>query len=295
MPLPDPQPAALPLLSLTEAQTLTALRAFLLGVVPAGTDVIRGQDNRVPEPVGPDFVVMTPLMQGRLGTNETAYFDDVFTGSIAGTTLTVTAVARSQTPLAAGMLILSKADYVTVNGVIVTVDGVPVTIGGPSVVTPGTVIVEQLSGDPGGVGSYKISPSQMVVNEPLYAGVRADMTAVELTVQLDVHGPRSADNTRIIETLFRSEYAVDLLAASGLDIAPLYLTDPHQAPFVNDSNQVEYRWSMDAHLQVNPRIGTPQQFMDEVVVTTYNARNNIYVTVDGVIVSADGSAATVND
>ena len=250
MPLPDPQPPALPVLSLTEAQTLTALRAFLLGVVPAGTAVIRGQDNRVAEPASQDFVVMTPILQPRLGTNETAYFDDVFTGSISGTTLTVTVVARGQAPLAPGMLLL---------------DGLWPTMN----VAPGTVIVRQITGSPaGGIGTYQVSPTQTVASETMYAGTREDLVQTELTVQLDVHGPQSGNNTRVIEGLFRSEYAVDQMASSGFDVAPLYCGDPHQAPFVNDSNQVEYRWSMDAHLQINPRITTPQQFADEVEVTT---------------------------
>ena len=74
-----------PTLSLTEAQAMTALRTFLLGALPAGTEVIRGEVNRVPEPIGPNFIVMWPLRQERLETNETAYYDNVLTGSIAAT------------------------------------------------------------------------------------------------------------------------------------------------------------------------------------------------------------------
>src|SRR6476660_6355517 len=102
----DPQPLALPTLSVTEVQGFTALRSFLLRVLPEGTEVVRGQDNRVPEPVAANFVVMTPLLQPRLGTNEVSYFDDVITGSISGTVLAVSAVGRLQLPLAPGMLLL---------------------------------------------------------------------------------------------------------------------------------------------------------------------------------------------
>lgn len=56
-------------LSLTETQVLTALRAFLVDVLPVGVEVVRGQDNRVSEPVSPDFVVMTPGARVRLSTN----------------------------------------------------------------------------------------------------------------------------------------------------------------------------------------------------------------------------------
>ncbi len=175
---PDPQPAALPTLSLTEAQVLEALRSFLLAVVRPGTEIIKGQNNRVPEPVGDDFVVMTPLLQPRLGTNETSYFDDVLTGSIAGSTLTVTAITQADIGLASGMLLL---------------DGMWPTMN----VAIGTVIVEQLTGDPGGIGTYSVAPSQAVASETMYAGSRNDLVQTEMTVQLDVHGPLSTDNTRV--------------------------------------------------------------------------------------------------
>lgn len=58
-----------PALSITEDDILTALRTFLLSVLPTGIEVIQGQDNRVPEPKGPDFVVMTPMSRARLATN----------------------------------------------------------------------------------------------------------------------------------------------------------------------------------------------------------------------------------
>lgn len=270
MALPDPQPAATPTLSPTESQTLAALRSFLLAVLPTGTEVVRGQDNRVPEPIGPNFVVMTPLTQPRLGTNEVTYFDDVFVASIVGTTMTVYAY--------------TVESYLTDDdGQVATDDdGVPLTDDGPVLLilplplsagmlvidrtTLSVVLVSQISGVTGGPGTYEVGTSSEIAPEIAYAGVRADLTPVELTVQLDVHGPASGDNTRVVESLFRSEYAVDLLAASGLDLAPLYCTDPRQVPFFNDSNQVESRWSLDAHLQVNPIVRTPQQFATEVVV-----------------------------
>jgi hypothetical protein len=66
-------------LSLTEAQTLTALRAFLVAVLPAGVEVVKGQDNKVAEPTGPDFVVMTPILQERLSTNIVTFVDGFLT------------------------------------------------------------------------------------------------------------------------------------------------------------------------------------------------------------------------
>lgn len=45
-----------------------ALRNFLLAILPDGTDVVQGQDNRVPEPLADDFVVMTGTSLASLST-----------------------------------------------------------------------------------------------------------------------------------------------------------------------------------------------------------------------------------
>ncbi|MEK7888227.1 hypothetical protein AAB992_14000 [Burkholderia contaminans] len=62
-------------LSFTDSQALAALRAFLLSLVPAGCEIARGLDNRVPEPPGADFIVITPILRERLSTNVTKYRD----------------------------------------------------------------------------------------------------------------------------------------------------------------------------------------------------------------------------
>ena len=56
--------------SVTETQVFTGLRAFLLLIVAAGVEVVQTQQNRVAEPVGPDFIVMTPSNRVRLATNQ---------------------------------------------------------------------------------------------------------------------------------------------------------------------------------------------------------------------------------
>jgi hypothetical protein len=64
-----------PTLSLTESQTLTALGNFLVAIMPAGTTVVVGQDNRVPAPTADNYIVMTPILKTRLATNLTAFTD----------------------------------------------------------------------------------------------------------------------------------------------------------------------------------------------------------------------------
>lgn len=58
----------------TNDAVFAALRAFLLGVLPAAVEVIQTQDNRVPLPIqGPGFVTMNNVHQRRLATNVTRY------------------------------------------------------------------------------------------------------------------------------------------------------------------------------------------------------------------------------
>lgn len=55
--------------SLVEDDIFTALRSFIIGVVPSGIEVIRAQVNRVPSPKGPNYIVMNSLRRTRLSTN----------------------------------------------------------------------------------------------------------------------------------------------------------------------------------------------------------------------------------
>lgn len=54
---------------------MAALRSFLLEIVPAGVEVVRGELNRVAEPRVADFIVVTPLFRERLRTNVDTYTD----------------------------------------------------------------------------------------------------------------------------------------------------------------------------------------------------------------------------
>jgi hypothetical protein len=155
---------------------MAALRAFLLSVLPVGWEVIRAQDNRVPAPIGPNYVVMTPTLRERLATNIDTFTD-----------------------------------------------------------------------------AFPLLPQQ-----------RSALQPVQVTTQLDVHGPAGADAVHLITTLFRDYYCADLftelLAGSGFTAAPLYCGQPHQMPFTNDQQQAENRWILDAVMQVNPVVIVDQAF-----------------------------------
>ncbi len=236
-------------LSPNDSQIRQVLRSFLLTVLPSGVEVVLGQDNRVPEPKASDFVVMTRINSGRLATNVDAYADAAYTGSISGTVMTVTA-----------MLLGTVIPGATLFGT-----GVAVS----------TIIGTQISGTPGGIGTYNVSPSQTVSSEVLASGVASAMMETEVLYQLDVHGPNSNDNAELISTLLRDQWGVEqfLGASSGAGITlgsvtPLHADNPKQVPFVNDQDQWEYRWIVEARLQANQvAMNIPQQFASAFDVT----------------------------
>lgn len=224
----------------SQSAVLTALRSFLLAILPTGVEVIQAQDNRVPEPKAADFVTMTPLFQQRLSTNIDSFGDVSFTGSIAGATLTVSAVAF-------GALSVNRQLF-------------------GAGITSGTKVTALGTGH-GGVGTYTVDPPQTVSSERMACGAETILQPTQVTVQLDVHGPNSADNAQTISTLFRDIYATTFFAASGVELSPFYADDPKQMPFVNENQQVENRWVVDAVMQANQTISDlPQQFADQLEV-----------------------------
>ena len=84
---------SVPTLSLTESQAFQALRSFILQTLDPSIEVVRGYQNRVPEPQGEDFIVIWSLSQIRLSTNEVTFSDNSFIGGITkGTVLTITEI-----------------------------------------------------------------------------------------------------------------------------------------------------------------------------------------------------------
>jgi hypothetical protein len=167
--------------SLTDVQVFTALRAVLLAIVGTGVDVLRGEVNRVPEPLTADFVIMSP---------------------------------RARTRLAMG--------------------------------------VETWEGT---------APSAIDVE-----------TATHVAVQLDVHGPLSADVTAAIVAGLGSSWAADQFAAQDPAVlAPLYTDEAQFLPFVNGEQQTEWRYVIGSHFEARPVLSTPAQFARTLAVTSTQA------------------------
>ena len=232
-------------LDIDETAIFTALHTALgrFGLVPsvagAPVPIIRGQANRVPEPGQVDYLVMWSLRRDRLSTNVDTTLDDVVTGAFAGNVLTVSAVSGPR-PLVAGMSLYGAT------------------------VTQSCEIVSQLSGSLGGVGAYAVLPTADSPAGPLWAGTLAVMQPMQMTIQLDIHGPASADNAVRVSSLMRDFYGVDAFRGTG--VAPLYADDPHQIPFQNAEQQYEERWVIDICLQANPTVTVGQQFADKAIV-----------------------------
>lgn len=226
-------------LSPTDVEIFQAIRSFIVGALPSTVAVVRGQASRVAEPGSADFVVMTELDRVRIETNVDTGSDCRFTGSISGTTMTVSAVQIGA--VAPGAQLFGTG------------------------VQDGSSIVSFISGVAGGPGTYGVAPPQSAPSQTLSSGVKNILQPTQLVVQLDVHGPNSSDNAQILTTLLRDEYAVSQF--QGTDVTPLHADDPRQAPFFNAEQQYETRWTVEAHFQVNQTVTVPQQFADSVTVT----------------------------
>jgi hypothetical protein len=224
----------------TQSTTQATLRSFLVSILPPAVEVVQGLDNRVPEPVGSDFVVITPMARTRLSTNVDTYADVQFTGSISGATLNVTLVTFGT--IAVGSTLFGVG------------------------VASGTTIAAQGTGS-GGVGTYTVSVPQTLAPATLSAGNELLQQATQVEYQIDVHGPNSADNAQIISTMFRDEYATNWWLAAGVTTsAPLYADDPRQMPFMNENQQVENRWVITARLEADQTIVVPMQFAQALSV-----------------------------
>lgn len=225
-----------------------ALRTALLGILPDGVDVIAGVQNRVPEPDASRFVVMTPIRGKRLRTNIDSANDVRFTASIAAAIMTVTDVAF-------GTLL---------DGAVIFGTGIAAN----------TRIVDQLTGPPGLDGTYQVSVAQTLSSRTLASGAKQLEQGAQVTVQLDFH---SADNTafdlaQMVATVLRDEAGVALFTEQdpNYGVVPLYADDPVYRPFLNENQQAEWRWMLEAQLQVNQVTSLPQQYADAVEVEVIN-------------------------
>lgn len=146
----------------TQTDVLTALRSFLVDVLPAGTPVVQGVANRVPQPSPPNAVVMTPIRYERLATNIDGSADVAFTASIAPQTANFTGSIAPAPPVVgvapSGILTVSAvgSGQIVIGALIASADA-----------DPTTVVLSQISGSAGGTGTYAVNVSQTVASEAM--------------------------------------------------------------------------------------------------------------------------------
>jgi hypothetical protein len=135
-------------------------------------------------------------------------------------------------------------------------------------IAPGTEVIRteiNRVAEPKGPDFVTLTPtgrerlSTDVVSYDFTAGTMLLRQATEIIVAVDIHGPNSADNAQIVSTVFRDAAGCDAFAATGRDVTPLYAGEPHQSPFQNAENQIEWRWTVELHLQANPVVTLPMQ------------------------------------
>jgi hypothetical protein len=230
-------------LSPTQEGVQAVLGGFLADALPA-FDVIAAQPNMVPEPKQTSFVIMSPLRANRLRTNVDSAADVRFHATFAGTSMVV-----------------SSVDF----GTIVPgawVFGVGLTLG--------TFVASQVSGTPGGAGTYAISAPFSLGPMVAAAGTKTVELASRFDVQIDFHsaGYEAFLAAQTVSALFRDPAGVDVFRA--LDptgsITPLHADDPASRPFINAEQNYEWRWVVEASVQVNQRLSIPAQYADALAV-----------------------------
>lgn len=231
----------------TQSGLQIAIGAFLAAVLPSDVDWFAGVVNRVPEPPARRYVTLNPIRFDRLRTNVDSAADCRFTGAIAGTVLTAT---------------FGTGDFGTINvGAVVFGTGVE----------DATIVQAQTSGPPGGAGTYTVSKSQTVGPVLMAAGQKSIEEGAKVTVQIDVHTEdnTASDLAQTISATLRDPYGVSLFGGTG--VSPLYADDPRYMPFVNENQQSEWRWVLEACFQVNQIVVVPKQYADAVDVDLVDA------------------------
>lgn len=231
----------------TTTNALRQLGTFLRGVLPAGVEIVVGQVNRVAAPRVGSYVVMTPFRVERLRTNVDDSADCKFTGSIAGAVMTVASVDPDlDAPIRVGSVVFGTG------------------------VAAGTVVTALGTGT-GGAGTYQVGPAQNVSSRTMSAGRENIEQGAQVVVQMDFHASDPAlegDMALTASTLLRDAYAVRAFAEQvpNYGVVPLHADDARQTPFLNENQQVEWRWIVEARLQANVAVSVPQQYADDATV-----------------------------
>ena len=95
-------------------------------------------------------------------------------------------------------------------------------------------------------------------------GIEGNARSQEWVCQLDVYGENASDIAAIISLVTKTPYAADRFATYGVDMEPLYATEPRQTTMINGEQQYESRYTLEFHAQYNPVVTTPLDFATQL-------------------------------
>lgn len=120
------------------------------------------------------------------------------------------------------------------------------------------------------LNSTGLSTSVAIYNAPIAAGMGESLITrtTRWTCQIDCYGQFAHEDAHIIATTVRTEHASELFKRSGIDMTPLYASDPIQTTMINGEQQYESRWTFEFTAQINPIVTTEQLFFDSITLDT---------------------------
>lgn len=240
-------PASLPPVT---AATTTALRAFLLAVLPPETPVLLARQNRMAAPNGP-FALMTMLLHQRIATSATRY---TATSRIILHQQDVTVQVSLFGPGAAdntqvlGALFQNgwAAEFFTAFA-----RNPP----SPGSVIPGPACVSPFPPPPPACcpATQSVAPSATPSAVPPAFVMQASAPPIGAS-----SSQSSCQSSYQSAGCSSAPSAGQSVSGSPPRIAPLYAGPARQIPFVNGERQYEEQWQIDLHLQASFVLTLPQ-------------------------------------
>lgn len=215
--------------------------------------------------IGADPIVVGALVGGAgvpAGTFVMSQQDGTAGGAGTYAVSTVQEIISGALSISYGLMTVSAVDFGIIDA--------GANVYGVGLVTPTTIMA--IGNGTGATGTYIVTPSQTFASGTLSAGGKTIRQNSTFTFQIDFHSQAptvASDMAETISATLRDAYAVDFMhGLSAGAITPLFADDPRFAPFQNENQQFEYRWILEANLQVNQTTRVPAQFADVASVIT---------------------------
>ena len=91
--------------------------------------------------------------------------------------------------------------------------------------------------------------------------LQQNITSTEISIQIDIYGPDSADIAQQFEILFRDYIAADFFPRN---IAPLYCENFRQIALQDTEKQYNQRWTTTAKFNILPETITKIEFIHDI-------------------------------